>query len=437
MSDTDTADTIFAQASALGKAGVSVFRISGPRAVEGIGALCPIPEPGGRGLRVLRNLAGEPIDEALVLHFPQRASFTGEPVLELQTHGGGAVREAILACLGRLPGFRLAYPGEFTRRALENGRMDLAQAEGLADLIDAETEAQREQALSLMQGGLSVRAAAWRSDLVHALALIEATIDFVDEDVPVDVTPEVLERLRRVREEIETEISGSHAAERLRVGFEVAILGRPNVGKSTLLNAIAGRDVAITSDIAGTTRDVVEVRCDLGGIPVTFLDTAGIRMSGDKIEAMGVERAQRRAIESDLRIFLLTSDQEFDGLGVACLEHDLKVGAKADDLQTDFAVQVSGATGAGVAGLLDRVQQRLSDRLAIGSSASRLRHRLGMEKAVEGLASSEAMLLLGDLDDELVSAEIQDSVRALDSIVGRVDVENILDVVFAEFCMGK
>ena len=296
--------TIFAQASAAGKAGVAVVRISGPQAFSAASQLCgSLPAPRQAGLRRLRSAAGEVLDEALVLCFSEKASFTGEETVELQTHGSVAVVNALLAELGTVDGLRLAEPGEFTRRALANGRLDLAQVEGLADLIASETEAQRQQALRLFSGGLGDLAAHWRERLIRASALLTVTIDFADEEVPVDVSPEVLELIAEVQTAMQAQVDGFGAAERIRTGYEVAIVGPPNVGKSTLLNALAGRDAAITSEVAGTTRDVIEVRMELAGLPVTLLDTAGLRETDDTVEKIGVARALERAKAADLRVF--------------------------------------------------------------------------------------------------------------------------------------
>lgn len=341
-------DTIFALATARGKAGVAVVRLSGPAAHEAVAALCgDVPELRRASVRRLA-WQGEVLDEALVLAFGRGASFTGEDMAELQLHGSLAVVASVIRALSAMQGLRQADPGEFTRRALENGRLDLTQVEGLADLIDAETEMQQRQAMRVLSGAVGKRAEAWRQGLIRAAALIEATIDFADEDVPVDVTPEVREILQGLMTELRRELSGARAAERLRDGFEVAIIGRPNAGKSTLLNALAGREAAITSERAGTTRDVIEVRMNLGGLPVTLLDTAGLRDSEDEIEQIGIARALERAEMADLRVFL--QDETGDLPFLAPREGDIVLQGKADLRPGGLAVGISGKTGKGWTG---------------------------------------------------------------------------------------
>ncbi|MGR3455339.1 tRNA uridine-5-carboxymethylaminomethyl(34) synthesis GTPase MnmE [Pseudooceanicola sp.] len=423
-------DTIFALASAPGSAGVAVVRISGPQACPAATSLAgSLPKPRHTALRVIRGADGEMIDEALVLRFSAGASFTGEDVVELQLHGSTAVVSAVLRELGDLPGLRQAEAGEFTRRALENGRLDLAQVEGLADLIDSETEAQRRQAMQVLSGRLGAQAEAWRVDLIRAAALVEATIDFADEDVPVDVMPEVTELLQRVLDGLEREQQGAVVAERVRQGFEIAILGAPNVGKSTLLNALAGRDAAITSEIAGTTRDVIEVRMDLGGLPVTVLDTAGLRETEDVIENLGIQRARDRSERADMRVLLADGE---DVPEVALRDGDIIVQAKAD---LRGGEGVSGLTGEGVANLVERIRAELSGRASLIGTATRDRHRLAMQVAGEHLAAAISLGATGEAD--FIAHEIRSAVRALDSLVGRVDVENLLDEIFSSFCIGK
>ncbi|UYV37314.1 tRNA uridine-5-carboxymethylaminomethyl(34) synthesis GTPase MnmE [Rhodobacteraceae bacterium D3-12] len=427
-------ETIFALATAHGKAGVAVIRISGPLAWDAAKVLCgSLPDPRKAGLRLLTDRAGVRLDEALVLAFEGKASFTGEPVVELHLHGSTAVVAAVLRELGQINDLRPAEAGEFTRRALENGRLDLAQVEGLADLIDAETEAQRRQALRVLSGDLGNRAEAWRRDLIRAAALLEATIDFADEDVPVDVTPEVKTLLDTTRQSLTSEIAGVSAAERVRSGFEVAILGAPNVGKSTLLNALAGREAAITSEYAGTTRDVIEVRMDLGGIPVTLLDTAGLRETEDHVESIGIARARERAVLADLRVFLVDGDTLAD---LTPRADDIILQAKGD-LTGHQPGAISGKTGQGVAELVESLRKRLETRVANIGIATRERHKLSMEHAVSALHRADQMLDLGPEHTDIAAEELRSAVRALDALVGRVDVENILDEIFASFCIGK
>ena len=424
-------NTIFALASAQGRAGVSVIRLSGPDAKEVVGKLVSnLPKNRVAGLRVLIDETGEPLDHALVLCFDCPRSFTGDDVVELHLHGSIAVVQSVLRVLGDSGLARLAEPGEFTRRALENGRMDLAQVEGLADLIESETEAQRKQALRVVTGHLGALVEKWRSSLIRAAALIEATIDFVDEDVPVDVTPEVRELLRGVKSDLLKEIAGSKIAERIRVGFEVAIVGAPNAGKSTLLNAMAGREAAITSDIAGTTRDVIEVRMDLKGLPVTILDTAGLRDGQDAVEVIGIKRALERAGDADLRVFL-AGDNEV--LPLIQQPDDIRVTPKADLT----GAGVSGVTGQGVSELLDEIQQILEQRSSQAGLATHERHRIAMQSTLTALDVVLPLVDLGPEHYDIAAEELRTAIRSLEALVGRIDVENLLDEIFSSFCLGK
>ncbi|MEY4870992.1 MAG: hypothetical protein RLZZ563_322 [Pseudomonadota bacterium] len=423
-------DTIYALASARGKAGVAVLRLSGPQAHAAVAALCgDLPAPRHAALRSL-VWQNEVLDQALVLTFNPRASFTGEAVAELHLHGSLAVVQSVMRALGEMPGLRLAEAGEFTRRAMENGCLDLAQVEGLADLIDAETEAQRRQAMRVLSGAIGRRAELWRAKLVRAAALIEATIDFVDEDVPVDVRPEVLGLLDAVQTELRAEADGARSAERIRDGFEVAIVGAPNAGKSTLLNALSGRDAAITSEVAGTTRDVIEVRMDIDGLAVTLLDTAGLRATDDRLEQLGIDRALQRAEQADLRVFLLSDGAK---LPLVPLADDIVVQGKADL----GGVGVSGKTGQGVAELISAIGERLLGRTANAGVMTRERHRQALVRAIMAMESARFEVERGAERAEIAAAELRIAVRALESLVGRVDVENLLDEIFASFCIGK
>ena len=339
----------------------------------------------------------------------------------------------MLAVLGNIEGLRAAAPGEFTRRALENGRLDLTQVEALADLIDSETEAQRRQAMRVLAGDLGRKCEDWRQKLIRAAALIEATIDFADEEVPIDVSPEVTALVRDVARALEAEIAGVGAAERIRSGFEVAIIGAPNVGKSTLLNALAGRDAAITSEHAGTTRDVIEVRMDLSGLPVTLLDTAGLRDTEDAVESIGIDRARMRAAQADLRVFLVEGDAAPD---FPPLPEDIVVRAKGDLLDNPQGA-VSGKTGEGLSDLVENVASTFRTRAAGVGLATRVRHADAMARGLQSLNAALALLPAGEDSADLAAEEMRNAIRALDSLVGRIDIEAVLDEIFASFCLGK
>ncbi len=431
-------DTIFAQSTARGRAGIAVIRLSGPGAISAVHHLFDRPvaprRPGLRWLRVPDG--GERLDQAVVLTFPGPETVTGEDVAELHVHGSPAVCRAVEVALDALGGLRLAEPGEFTRRALLNGRLDLAQVEGLGDLLAAETEAQRRQALRLMDGALSRKAEGWRSEIVRVLAHVEVGIDFVDDDVPEDVTDGLAAALATLAASIDAELTASRMAERIRDGFQVAIVGAPNVGKSTLLNALAGRDVAITSEIAGTTRDVIEVRMDLGGLPVTVLDTAGLREADGEIEAIGIALARSRADAADLRVILVDGGGAGD-LGIAARPDDLIVRAKADLCGTGEGLAVSGRTGAGISALIDRIAAVLEARAGQVATITHARQRKAIEATRAAVQSAASRLELPGSDPVLVAEDLRTALRALDALVGRTDVEAVLDAVFAGFCLGK
>jgi len=382
-------DTIYALATAAGKAGVSIIRVSGPDALEGCSKIGAVLSAHDRKLVKLFDDDGSLIDQAFALSFASGHSFTGEQVVELQTHGSPAIVSAVLTRLSKL-GFRLAEAGEFTRRALDNGVLDLAQVEGLADLIDAETESQRRQAVRVFNGALGDLADQWHAKLLRAAALLEATIDFVDEDVPVDVYPEVRSLISSVAEDVKHEASGVKIRERVRDGFEVAIVGPPNSGKSTLLNRLAGREAAITSDIAGTTRDVIEVKMDLDGLPVTILDTAGLRQSSDILEEIGIARGQERAKAADVRVHLLEHGDEDVG-----------------DFGSTTGMCVSGLTGHGVDDLLDQISTFLLSKIAGAGVATRSRHEAALNAANEALLRVESGLKDMDVPVDLLAEDLR------------------------------
>ncbi len=426
-------DTIFALATAQGKAGVAVVRVSGPAAFDACLSIAgAVPDMRQSSLRRLKAADGTHLDEALVLTFPAGQSFTGENVVEFQLHGSIAVVRAVLSELGRLEGLRLAEPGEFTRRALENERLDLAQIEGLADLIEAESEAQRRQALRVLEGKLGDRAEGWRRDLIRAAALIEATIDFADEEVPENVFPEVLELLSKVETQLKEEAEGAKVAERIREGFEIAIVGAPNAGKSTLLNMLAGREAAITSEYAGTTRDVIEVRMDLNGLPVTLLDTAGLRETDDPVEGIGIDRAIQRAGQADLRVFLLSDEP----LPMSPEPEDIVLRGKADVFM-GYGPGVSGKTGEGVSELVQSISTILSERALGVKTAIRERHRSAIEQGLSRIYDARQSIARGSEFSDIAAEDLRSVVRSLDSLVGRVDVEHLLDEIFSSFCLGK
>jgi tRNA modification GTPase len=489
-------DTIFALSSGRGVSAVAVIRISGPRAGEALQITAGrMPAPRVAGFATIRSAEKEEIDQAVVLWFPGPNSETGEDVAELQIHGGHATVAATLAALGKLNGLRPAEPGEFTRRAFENGKLDLTKVEGLADLVMAETEAQRRQALLHLKGLLGDRAEIWRGRLIAALALVEARIDFADEaDVPEDLLGPALRIVGEMADEIEGVLAEGRRGERLREGLIVAIAGPPNAGKSTLLNRLARREAAIVSPHAGTTRDVIEVHLDLDGAPVTLLDTAGIRPTDDPVELEGVRRARERASAADLVLWLV--DVSDSGGPVAEPEHrpgqavwivetkddlrpqsnesaalisepvstssgravnpiltklgkapltispDRRNEPKFSSGESPFTTsparfRISATTGAGIEALVGALSRQATDFLGAGEPAliARARHRHALE-TVHG-ALRRALTEPASSREDLIAEELRLAATALGKLTGRIDVEDILDVIFRDFCIGK
>ncbi|MCF3974347.1 tRNA uridine-5-carboxymethylaminomethyl(34) synthesis GTPase MnmE [Paracoccus salsus] len=420
-------DLIFAEATPPGRGGVSVIRISGTGALSLAQRLAG-PLPCAR-LAYLRNLRDgeELLDQALVIWFEAGASFTGEEVAELHLHGAPVIARRVASALV-VGGARPAEPGEFTRRAFLNGRMDLAEIEGLGDLLQAETESQRQQAVRIAGGEVGRRAEAWRGVLITAGALVEASVDFADEEVPDDIPEEVFGLLRDLRDELMAEIRGYQAAERVRTGFEVAVIGPPNAGKSSLINRIARREVALVSDIAGTTRDIIELGIDLRGLAVTFLDTAGLRESSDQVERLGVARARDRAVSADLRIHVSDSGYTDRDLW---REGDILAHSKSDVSQNTTGLRISSVTGEGITQLLDLIYEILSSKVAGAGIISHARQVQALREA------SVALSCVDELPPELVAEAIRVASVSLDRLIGRIGAEDYLDVIFTTFCIGK
>jgi tRNA modification GTPase len=481
-------DTIYALSSAAGRAGVAVLRVSGPGARAGIESLTQASTPSPRRAE-LRSVArgGEIIDQALVLWFPAPASFTGEDVAEFHVHGGRAVVDAVLQALGDLPEFRPAEPGEFTRRAVENGKFGLTQAEALADLIDAETDAQRRQALRQYEGALAEIYDGWRARLIRAAAWAEAGIDFSDEELPGDVMARARAEAREILQEIQTYMDDSRAGEILRDGLRLTVIGPPNAGKSSLVNALARRDVAIVAETPGTTRDAIEVHLNLGGYPMILTDTAGLRNAAEAVEAEGVRRALARAAASDIVVLVLDGSAVDPAAGLAPemaalantppspwpgmtrrpggrasaspREDGWSARGPAMESGGDFAragqtvllvwnkvdlpwpgqrsgLRVSAATGEGLDSLLAALTELARERLDRPREAppiTRARHRHSLQHATEALTRAVAE----GAAPELMAEDLRLALRALGRITGRVDIEELLDVIFRDFCIGK
>jgi tRNA modification GTPase len=442
MSGSD--DTIYALATPAGRSGVAVVRVSGPQARAALEALTrrSLPKPRAATLRRLFGDDDAPIDDALVLWFPAPHSFTGEDIAELHLHGGPAVIAAALNALGRIEGLRLAEPGEFTRRAFDHDKLDLAQVEGIADLIAAETEMQRRQALRQAEGALSRRLETWRTDLTRVLARLEAYIDFPDEDLPQQQLASIDLEIRQIAETLSAELAG-HAAERLRDGLTIAILGAPNVGKSSIINKLSQREAAIVSSIAGTTRDVIEVRMDIAGYPVTLADTAGLRASADEIEAEGVRRALARAEHADVKLLVFDGgawpqvDAEtaklIDAAAICVVNKaDLLWEPEPIAIEGRATLKLSCKTGLGLEALVGEIAAAAKGTMSGAELLTRARHRAAVEEAKAALDRARAA---GQL--ELKAEDLRLAVRAIGRVAGRVDVEDVLDLIFKEFCIGK
>ncbi|MBK8208702.1 MAG: tRNA uridine-5-carboxymethylaminomethyl(34) synthesis GTPase MnmE [Rhodospirillales bacterium] len=440
-------DTIFAPATGAGRAGIAVIRISGAKARSALAAMT------GRHTWVprhatcvrLRTSEGVPLDHALGFWFPAPSSFTGEDVGELHVHGGRAVSAAVLAALDGIDGLRPAEAGEFSRRAFQNGKFDLTQAEALADLVAAETAAQHRQALRQLDGELGRLYDGWRRQAIAAMARLEAEIDFSDEDLPAALQIAVQGEVAALRLEIERHLADGQRGQRIRDGFAVVLIGPPNAGKSSLLNGLAGREAAIVDAAPGTTRDVVEVTMDIAGLAVVIADTAGLRQGKGRVEQEGVRRARQRAAAADLRVVVLDGAvwPEVDDITLSMLDDDALIvinkcdlGGLGDELAVGDrpAMPVSALLGNGLGELIGEIGKRLTERFGddAAPAPTRARHRRSLEACAAALARAERPQA-----SELMAEELRAAAAALGRIVGRVDVEDVLDVVFREFCIGK
>ena len=445
MSEAARKPTIYAFSTAPGKSAIAVLRVSGPAAADSIKHLTgrDLPKPRMATLRKIFQ-DGERIDDALVLWIPGPGSETGEDMAEFHLHGGRAIAAAALASLSELSSYRAAGPGEFTRQAFDNGRLDLTQAEAVADLVAAETAAQRRQALRQMDGALGKLYESWREALLASLAHLEAAIDFPDEDLPAEILKQLNHNIQWLGRVITQYLDDRGRGERLRDGFHIAILGAPNAGKSSLLNLLAGRDAAIVSTRAGTTRDVIEVHLDIAGYPVVLSDTAGLRAAEDEIEAEGVRRAMARAAAADLKLLLFDASlwPKTDPATVAHIDDNaLILLSKCDiaanggtEVASRRALPVSATTGAGMNELLATIETMVADRFSPSElpALTRRRHREALEDCHAALVRAG-----GAPGAELKAEDLRLAARALGRITGRVDVEDILDRIFRDFCIGK
>lgn len=446
-----TAKTIYALSTVYGKSGVAVIRISGPSALQAITRMTDIDVSGIKPRyayfsKISDIDSRETLDQSLVLYFKGPYSFTGEDIVEFQTHGSKAVINSLMENLSRLPDFRLAEPGEYSRRAFYNGKMDLTEAEGLADLIDSETTEQQKYAMRQMEGGLKNLYEDWRTRLVKILAHLEAFIDFPDEDIPSSVMSDMKNTVFKLEDEINQHLNGDSIGERLREGFRVVIIGAPNAGKSSLLNAIVKRDAVIVSDIAGTTRDAIDIHLDLNGYPVMFTDTAGLRETEEEIEKKGIDIAYSKIHDADLVICLfdasLDNVQVFDKIRNSFKNRALFVANKSDklspeqcsNLKKSGCLVISAKYKNGVDELLQKIGDNIKERFTSNSSLliTRRRYREALKDVVDNLQAFGF-----DKEIELTAEDIRLAARALGKITGRIEVDEVLDKIFGDFCIGK
>lgn len=433
-------DTIYALSSGAGRGGVAVIRVSGPKVLEVIKHISKLdnPKPRHAYFCQLCNGVGQALDNALVLYFKGPYSFTGEDVVEFQVHGGRGVITAVMEAIGEVQGCRPAEPGEYSRRAVIAGKMDLTEAEGLMDLIHADTELQRMQAYGQMNGALGKKYEAWRHELKHHMAYLEAFIDFPEEDIPFEKLDMIDKDVRELAQKIAAHLDDNRAGQKLKDGFQIAIVGRPNAGKSSLINALTQKDVAIVSQTAGTTRDVVEAHLDVAGFPVILADTAGLREGAEEIETEGIRRAVKRAEEADLILHVQDGNcyPEEENLPDSLLDRKvITLWNKMDEMaqMPDDVLCLSAKTGDGVDILWDLIKQELSDNISTADGViTRERYRVALTECLDSLSRS---IYAPEL--ELKAEDLRMAARALGRITGRIDADELLDVIFRDFCIGK
>jgi tRNA modification GTPase len=429
--------TIYALATPPGRAGIAVIRISGANASKTLSSLTTLPAPREASLRTLKD-GKNFLDRALCIFFPAPHSFTGEDVVELHLHGGRAVVKSVLDYLGRQGSMRLAEPGEFTRRAFINGKLDLAEAEGLADLINAETESQHIQAIRQYSGENSERFEALRASVIHPLALLEAYIDFPDENIPESVLRDVAIQIDNLRDQIRNLLKDGAIGEQIRSGIEIVLIGAPNSGKSTLINALTKRDIAIVSPEAGTTRDLLEAPLDIGGYKVTLIDTAGIRETTHEVEQQGILRTRSRAREAALKLLLFDTVTETESQSevLALMDKNcIKIYTKCDlKSPPSPALAISAKTGAGMEDLIAAIKFWLDEKFTAAPSPliTQARHRRSLESALSALENFSI-----DAPLEIQCEELRHAAAVIAKITGKIAVDDLLDIIFANFCIGK
>ena len=442
--------TIYALSTVYGKSGVAVIRISGNNALVALKKMTSLDttkiKPRYAYFVSLKNNEGNTLDKCLILYFKAPNSFTGEDIIEIQTHGSKAVISGVLSTLAQIEGFRMAEPGEFSKRAFYNGKMDLTEAEGLADLIDAETSEQQKYAMRQMEGGLKKLYDDWREQLLKILAHLEAFIDFPDEDIPNNVMSEMKNNVFKLENSVYEHLKSDNIGERLREGFRVVIVGPPNAGKSSLLNAIANREAVIVSDIAGTTRDAIDIHLDIKGYPVMFTDTAGLREANEEIEKKGIEIAYSKIKSADFIICLFDASKDgvqiFDNIRKSFKSNTFLVANKCDKLTSEQCsilekqgcILISAKQKEGISQILDRIYEFICERFTSNSNLliTRSRYREALQEVMENLQHFSF-----DKEIELTAEDIRLAARALGKITGRIEVNEILDKIFGDFCIGK